>query len=56
MIEKNLKKFRKYFNIEYEKLTECLIFLNSGGVTSKTKFIPMNRFFLNILHLIDKFN
>jgi len=51
------KKFEenlgKYFNIEYEKLTECFIFLNSGGVTSKTKFIPMNRFFLNILHFMD---
>ena len=44
----------KYFNIEYEKLTECLIFLNSGGVTSKTKYIPMNKFFLNILHFVDK--
>ncbi len=43
----------KYFKIEYEKLTECLIFLNSGGVTSKTKCIPMNNFFLNILHSID---
>ena len=42
------------FNIKYEELTECLIFLNSGGVTSKTKFIPMNRFFLNILNFIDK--
>ena len=30
------------------------IFLNSGGVTSKTKYIPMNKFFLNILHRIDK--
>ena len=52
------KKFQQnlgnYFNIEYEKKTECLIFLNSGGVTSKTKFIPMNKFFLNILHFIDK--
>ena len=44
----------KYFTIEYEKLTECLIFLNSGGVTSKTKYIPMNNFFLNILYYIDK--
>ena len=52
------KKFQQnlgnYFNIEYEKKTECLIFLNSGGVTSKTKFIPMNKFFLDILHFIDK--
>ena len=36
-----------YFNIEYEKLTECFIFLNSGGVTSKTFCIPLNNFFLN---------
>ena len=49
--EQNLGKL---FKIEYEKLTECLIFLNSGGVTSKTKFIPLNRFFLNLLHNIDK--
>ena len=50
--------FKKYlgnfFDVEYDKFTECLIFLNSGGVTSKTKFIPMNNFFLNILHAIDK--
>ena len=49
--EKNLGK---YFNIEYEKLTECFIFLNSGGVTSKTKCIPLNNFFLNLLNKIDK--
>ncbi len=53
---KNLfnEKLGKYFSMEYEKLTECLIFLNSGGVTSKTKCIPMNHFFLNILDSIDK--
>ncbi len=53
------KKFDKYlgnsFKIEYEKLGECFIFLNSGGVTSKTKCVPMNRFFLNILHKLDNF-
>ena len=48
------QKLGSYFSIEYEKLTECLIFLNSGGVTSKTFCIPMNYFFLNILHNIDK--
>ena len=52
------KKFKKklgnYFSIEYEKFTECLIFLNSGGVTSKTFYIPMNYFFLKILNYIDK--
>ncbi len=49
--EKNLGK---YFKIEYEKLTECFIFLNSGGVTSKTKRIPLNNFFLNLLNKIDR--
>jgi SAM-dependent methyltransferase len=42
------------FDIEHEELTECFIFLNSGGVTSKTFCIPMNNFFLNILNYIDK--
>ncbi len=58
LIFDNKEKFHnnlgKYFKIEYEKLTECLIFLNSGGVTSKTKCIPMNIFFLNALHFIDR--
>ena len=45
----------KYFKLEYDKLTECLIFLNSGGVTSKTIYLPMNYFFLNIFYFIDKF-
>jgi ubiquinone/menaquinone biosynthesis C-methylase UbiE len=49
------KNLGKLFSIKYEKLTECLIFLNSGGVTSKTFYIPMNKFFLNILKFIDKF-
>ncbi len=44
----------KYFKLEYDKLTECLIFLNSGGVTSKTIYLPMNYFFLNIIDLVDK--
>ena len=29
-------------------------FLNSGGVTSKTKGIPMNEFFLKTLNAIDE--
>ena len=43
------------FSIDYEELSECLIFLNSGGVTSKTFCIPMNNFFMKILHSMDKF-
>ena len=30
-----------------------LSFLNSGGVCSKTFYIPLNNFFLNILNTID---
>ena len=48
------EKLGKYFSIEYEELTECLIFLNSGGVTSKTFYIPMNNFFMGFLNFIDK--
>ena len=48
------EKLGNYFFIKYEELTECLIFLNSGGVTSKTFCIPMNNFFMNILYQIDK--
>ena len=53
------KKFNEnlgnLFSIRFEELTECLIFLNSGGVTSKTFYIPMNTFILNLLKNIDKF-
>ncbi len=49
------EKLGKLFSLEFEELTECLIFLNSGGVTSKTFFIPMPVFFLKILNYIDKF-
>ncbi len=48
------KNLGQYFSLEYEELTECLIFLNSGGVTSKTFYIPMNYYFMNILDKIDK--
>ncbi len=48
------KNMGSYFSIEYEELTECLIFLNSGGVTSKTFHIPLPFFALKVLNLIDK--
>ena len=50
------EKLGKSFKIEYEKLSECFIFLNSGGVTSKTKCIPVNRLFFNIIHNRSFFN
>ena len=39
---------------KYEKVTECLIFLNSGGVSSKTFYIPMNNFLIKFLDIIDQ--
>ena len=57
LIFNNKKKFNEQlgslFEIKYDKLCECLLFLNSGGVTSKTFYIPLNYFFLNILDKID---
>ena len=47
------EKLGNLFKIKYENFSECFIFLNSGGVTSKTKCLPMNRFFLNLLNFID---
>ena len=49
------KKFRNKFKIVHNKYFEFLIFLNSGGVSSKTFYLPLNYFFLKILNLIDKF-
>jgi len=42
-----------FFKIEYEEMLHCFTFLNSGGVTSKTFYIPLNNFFLSILSKID---
>ena len=42
------------FKIIHQKLYDCFIFLNSGGVSSKTYYLPLNNFFLNILGFIDK--
>ena len=58
LIFDNKKKFREKlghcFEIKYEKLTECLIFLNSGGVTSKTFCIPLSNFFIKVIDKIDE--
>ena len=52
------KNFNKHlgnnFEIKYEKLSECFVFLNSGGVSSKTFCIPMNNFFLSFVDNIDR--
>jgi len=58
LIFDNKEDFKKnlgnLFEIKYEKVTECLIFLNSGGVSSKTFYIPMNNFFIKILDILDE--
>ncbi len=41
------------FSIVSNRLSECFIFLNSGGVVAKTRYIPMSNFFLKITNLID---
>ena len=58
LLFKNEEKFHKKFpqyKIVYNKLSEFFIFLNSGGVVQKTYYIPVNKFFFNILNYIDKF-
>ena len=52
-IEEFNKNLGNYFKIEYENFSECIIFLNSGGVCSRTFYIPMNNFLLNIFHKMD---
>ena len=47
------KNLGSFFKIEYDEVLHCFTFLNSGGVTSKTFYIPLNYFFLNILDKID---
>ena len=48
------KNLGSYFKIEHENFSECLIFLNSGGVCSKIFYIPMNNFFIKFLDIIDQ--
>jgi SAM-dependent methyltransferase len=42
------------YSIIKNELSEFFIFINSGGVVQKTFYIPVNRFFFNLLHFIDR--
>lgn len=53
--EKFKERFGKKFLIIHNQLSEFFIFLNSGGVTAKTFYIPLNFFILKILDILDKF-
>ena len=44
----------KFFMIHH-KYDECLTFINSGGVYSKTSYIPLNNFFLKLTRVVDSF-
>ena len=46
------KNLGDFFKIEYEKIQHRISYLNSGGVTSKTFYIPLNYFFLNFFDKI----
>ena len=48
------EKLGSKFKIKHQKIYECLVFLNSGGVSSKTFYIPLNDFFLKLLNILDK--
>ena len=59
LLFKNLNIFKeklgKKFKILHLKKCECFLFLNSGGVTSKTFYIPLNNLLLKAVLLLDKF-
>ncbi len=46
------KNFKEYKMIE-NKLSEFLIFLNSGGVNSNFYYLKLNNFFLNSMNILD---
>jgi SAM-dependent methyltransferase len=52
--EKFNKKLENRFILIHQNFSECLIFLNSGGVIAKTKYIPLNKFFNKIIIKLDK--
>ena len=49
------KHLGSYFKIEEESFSECIIFLNSGGVCSRTFYIPMNNLLLKFFLKFDNF-
>jgi SAM-dependent methyltransferase len=51
--EKFEENFRE-FKIVHDQFSECLVFLNSGGVTAKTFHVPLNLRLLSILFQIDR--
>lgn len=58
LLFKDLKVFEEKlgdkFKILHLKKCECFLFLNSGGVTSKTFYVPLNNFILKLIIIFDK--
>ena len=46
------KYLGKYFKIDHDKVVHHISYLNSGGVTAKTFYIPLNNFFLSMFDKI----
>ena len=51
LFEKNIP----FFSMERTSFSELFLFLNSGGVIAKTKYIPLPRFMLKLVDGIDDF-
>jgi predicted SAM-dependent methyltransferase len=51
-------EFQRHYpewRVIHDRKVEFLQFLNSGGVVAKTRYIPLNSFFLRIQELFDVF-
>ena len=56
LLFKNKKKFEENFPeyfIKKNKLSEFIIFLNSGGVNSAFKYLKLSKFLLNLAFIFD---
>ena len=51
----NFKKNIPNFKVTYTGFSEFFLFINSGGVISKTKYIPLPFVLLKFIKIIDKF-
>jgi SAM-dependent methyltransferase len=52
--QKAFEKHIPFFKIEHTGFSELFLFLNSGGVIAKTKFLRLPKFLLNLISRIDK--
>jgi SAM-dependent methyltransferase len=58
LLFQNMDQFKKhvpYFYVQKHSYTECLAFLNSGGVIAKTKHLPLPNWGLRAVQKIDQF-